>query len=291
MNRNSTLALMIISMLGLSDCNSNDDDKEHADEAVSDEVIAAQRVALETNTDGKGFGPQSPRDIDALVGDNSIIFTAQLPSEKMNLCNIHFHENAEHKGGDFTEYAGNGNGHGYDSGYKYSGTALDASELKATAEEICPSEHGALEPGATIEVHYVYSTAQVDPGPTLGSCLNDSITNPQLRVEAQVYVLVNDDEALDFASLTAHNNATGKHQALGIPADTGIPVIYAGSTTGPGYNEEGSPFQVTWSVRPQVAKVNIDTVGAWCKGNVFEEDHAHGVRNLVQNPKLLSTIQ
>ncbi len=56
------------------------------------------------------------------------------------------------------------------------------------------------------------------------------------------------------------------------------------------YNEKGSPFQVTWSVRPKVAKVNIETVGNWCKGNIFDEDHGHGVRNIVKNPKLLSKI-
>ena len=300
MRNKSTIALIILATLGLSACNSDDDktvDEQVVDEhatdehrtAVADEVIAAQRAALETNTDGKGFGPQSPRDIDDLYGESPILFTAELSSEEMNLCNIHFHENAEHKGGEFTEYAGNGDGHGYESGYQYVGSLTD-SELAATGEEICPSDHGSLMPGATIEVHYVHSTSQVDPGPTLGACLNDSISNTQLKVEAQVYVLVNDPSALDFANLTAHDKATGKHQALNIPSDTGIPIAYTGSTTGPGYNEEGSPFQVSWSVRPQVAKVNIASVGAWCKGNVFEEDHAHGVRNLVQNAKLLSTI-
>ena len=78
---------------------------------------------------------------------------------------------------------------------------------------------------------------------------------------------------------------------VNIPNNTGSAVQYSGSTTGPSYNEKGSPFQVSWSVRPKVAKVNIDTVGQWCKGNTFKEDHAHGVRNLVRNPKLLSTIK
>ena len=58
----------------------------------------------------------------------------------------------------------------------------------------------------------------------------------------------------------------------------------------PGYNESGSPFQVTWNVRPQVAKVNIQSVATWCTGNDFDEDHGHGVRNLVVNPDLLSQI-
>lgn len=261
-----------------------------SDDAVSDEVISAQRAALEASTNGKGFGPQSPRDINTTMGENSISFDTAPSADAMNLCNIHFHENAEHRGGEFTEYAGNGDGHGYHSGYKYIGELTEA-ELTSTTEDICPSAHGSLESGATIEVHYVHSTAQVNPGPTLGSCLSDSIGNPQLRVETQVYVLVNDANALDFASLTAHDKTTGKNQALNIPTNTGTPIQYSGSTTGPGYNEIGSPLQVSWSVRPEVAKVNIESVGDWCKENVFDEDHAHGVRNLVQNPNLLSTIR
>ena len=110
-------------------------------------------------------------------------------------------------------------------------------------------------------------------------------------METQVYVAVNDNNALDFTELTYHEVINGLHQAINIPDDTGDPVQYLGSTTGPGYNETGSPYQVTWSVRPKVAKVNIETVGQWCKGNIFEEDHAHGVRNLVMNADLLSNIE
>jgi len=256
---------------------------------VSDKVISEQRAKLASNTQGKGFGPQSPRDIDATSGNNPRLFSAAPASTEMNLCNIHFHKNAEHKGGEFAKYAGNGDGHGFQSGYKYSGQ-LNASELKPAEHAICPGKHGALGAGDTIEVHYVHSTAQIKPGPTLGSCLNDAIKNPQLRVETQVYVLVNDKNALDFGSLTKHEKMNGLYQALNIPNNTGIPVQYAGSTTGPDYNEKGSPFQVTWSVRPNVAKVNIDSVGNWCKGNIFNEDHAHGVRNLVINPGLISKI-
>lgn len=257
---------------------------------VSDEVIAEQRAELAENTHGKGFGPQAPRDIDSKAGNNHIAFNTAPAASQMNLCNIHFHKNAEHKGGEFTKFAGNGDGHGYLSGYAYSGQ-LTAKETQKVHNEICPSAHGSLYPGDTIEVHYVYSSAQVTPGPTLGSCLSDSIKNPQLRVEGQVYVLVNDKNALDFNALTKYGIKNGQQQALNIPTNTGTPVQYAGSTTGPGYNEKGSPFQVTWSVRPKVAKVNIKSVAQWCKGNVFKEDHAHGVRNLVTNPDLLSEIK
>lgn len=165
---------------------------------------------------------------------------------------------------------------------------------KAVGKSICTKPYpyiAHLVPGDTIEVHYVHSSAQVQPGATLKACLNESIMNPQLRVEAQVYVLVNDRKALDFADLTSVGTKDGHPQALGIPTNTGKPVEYIGSTTGPSYNEKGSPFQVSWAVRPKVQKVDIETVGKWCEGNVFKEDHAHGVRNLVKNPNLLSPIQ
>jgi hypothetical protein len=258
--------------------------------AVDDGTIAAQRSRLAHNTAGKGFGPQSPRDIDVAAGSNTVTFAVAPPAARMNLCNIHFHKNAEHKGGEFTRYAGHGDGHGTGSGYRYAGT-LSAAELRATGRKICAGGHGELVPGDTIEVHYVYSTAAVGPGPTLGACMNEATKNPQLRVEAQTYVLVNDPAALDFMRLTQVGQVNGFQQALHIPQDTGTPVQYAGSTTGPAYNEAGSPFQVSWSVRPRVAKVRIETVGTWCEGNVFKEDHAHGVRTLVVHPGLLSEIR
>lgn len=252
--------------------------------------IAEQRMNLAKNTQDKGFGPQSPRDIGQAAGTNAVAFNAAPAYTQMNLCNIHFHKNAEHKGGNFTTYAGDGDGHGYESGYQFDGK-LVAQDLKPTKHEICPSKHGSLKVGDTIEVHYVHTSAQVTPGPTLGACLSEAIKNPQLRVEAQVYVLANDKKALDFADLTAFGEKNGFQQALNIPSYTGTPVVYAGSTTGPSYNEAGSPFQVTWSVRPNVAKVDINSVGKWCEGNAFDEDHAHGVRNLVVNPALLSPIK
>jgi len=258
--------------------------------AVADSVIANQRAMLESNTAGKGYGPQSPRDIDSLEGKNDIIFGLSPASTQMNLCNIHFHKNAEHKGGEFTHFAGNGDGHGYQTGFEYTGK-FNKSELMPYEHTVGESEHGGLYPGDTIEVHYVYSTVKVTPGPTLGSCLTKENGNPQLRVETQVYVLVNDKKAQNFLYLTAVDTVNDRPQAPNIPSDTGKAVEYIGSTTGPGYNEKASPYQVTWNVRPQVVKVNIATVDEWLKDNVFEEDHAHGVRNLVTNLSLLSSIK
>ncbi len=259
-------------------------------ETVGDNVIATQRAKLADTTKGKGFGPQSPRDIGSAAGNNARTFGAAPSYKEMNLCNIHFHENAEHKGGEFSKYAGNGDGKGYGTGFVYSGK-LTSAELAPYERKVGATEHGDLAPGDTIELHYVHTTAKVSPGPTLGACLSDAIKNPQLRVETQVYVVVNDETALDFVELTKHDVVNGVHQAINIPDNTGTPVQYDGSTTGPSYNETGSPLQVSWSVRPKVAKVGISSIEAWLNDNVFDEDHAHGVRNLVINPDLLSKIQ
>lgn len=182
-----------------------------------------------------------------------------------------------------------GDGNGFQSGYLYS-EELNTSESQPVAGDVCPSDHGSLQSGDTIEIHYVYSSAQVEPGETLGSCLSESIKNPQLSVEVQVFILANDGDARDFSKRAEVTKKDDLHQALNIPGNTGTPIIYEGSTTGPGYNEASSPFQAPWGVRPDVAKVNVETVGEWCKGNVFNEDHAHGVKNLVINPDLLSPI-
>lgn len=254
-----------------------------------DKVIAEQRANLAKNTEGAGFGPQSPRDLRTEDGENPIEFSEAPDHDEMNLCNIHFHEGAEHAGGEFTKYAGHGDGEGYNTGFLYSGK-LSKAEMAPVDMDVCMGEKGGLEVGDTIELHYVHSSAQVTPGPTLGACLSESNANPQLRVEAQVYVLVNDEDALDFGDLTEVGVRNGKQQALNIPTNTGEPIEYDGSTTGPSFNEQGSPLQVSWSVRPQVAKVNIASVAKWCESNIFDEGAAHGVRNLVTNPALISDL-
>ena len=97
---------------------------------VSDSIVAEQREALDKNTQGKGFGPQSPRDIDQNYGTNLRSFGMAPSRSELNLCNIHFHKNAEHKGGEFTTYAGNGDGKGHHTGY--------LSERKLSAAQLQP---------------------------------------------------------------------------------------------------------------------------------------------------------
>jgi hypothetical protein len=236
-----------------------------------------------------GFGPQAPRDIDSKKGTNPQTFSLAPKSEKMNLCNIHFHNNAEHKARDFAIYAGEGE-HGHGGGYQCKmSKSLSKAELKAPEKDICKG----LKPGDTIEVHWVHSSCQIKPGKSLGSCLNEKCVNPDLRVETQVFTLVNDKGALNFNDFAyAGNMVNGRHQPKSLPKSTGKPVQFIGSTTGPKYTEAAcSEYQVTWSVRPKCAKLDINSLGEWCEKNVFKEDHAHGVRKLVTNPKLLSIIK
>ena len=257
-------------------------------EAVANEVIAKQRAALAAATQNLGFGPQSPRDIDAHDGANPRAFSTAPAIAKMALCDIHFHENAEHKGGEFTTFAGNGDGQGNGTGFKYNGE-LTKTETAPVGITIGKSEHGDLIPGDTIEIHFVFSTAKAKIGNGLGTCLSDSIGNPQLRVESVVAVLVSEG-GTDFQKMAHFEEINGLNQTPNLPNDLGAPVLYAGSTTGPGYNEKGSPYQVTWNVRPNVAKLDILSVDAWLKNNPFGENHAHGVRNLVKSPFLLSRV-
>jgi hypothetical protein len=101
---------------------------------------------------------------------------------------------------------------------------------------------------------------------------------------------VNNDTAADMRVLNTLDVVNGYHQAVNMPQNLGTPVSYAGSTTGPSYNEVASPFQVTWNVYPHVLRVSIASVAKWLEKNEFDEDHAHGVRNLVLDPAHLSAI-
>jgi len=235
----------------------------------------------------KGYGPQTPRDISSREGTNPRVLTAAPPAQQLNLCNLHFHSNAEHKAPGFSISAGGGE-HG---GFKCNETAaLTPAELVDPA-----NGHGAchgLKPGDTIEVHWVYSSCDVKPGKGLGACLSEQCANPQLRVEAQTFLVVNDPNAADFSKFGYNGNVVNAfYQPQSLPSTTGEPVVFQGSTTGPKFTEATcSPLQVTWSVRPMCAKVSAASLNAWCENNVFEEDHAHGVRQLVTAPELLAKI-
>ena len=228
-------------------------------------------------------GPQTPRDISNKAGTNPMRFELAPSFSKMNLCNIHFHKNAEHKGPEFSVFKGDG-----DSGGYACNATVDQSDSKM--KPVVGACKG-ISVGDTIEVHWVHTSCNINPGPTLGSCLADDCKDPVLRVETQVFLLVNDPKANDFSKFNYKEKVNGLHQAEYLPSRFGA-VQFLGSTTGPQYNNVTcSPFKVNWSVTPNCAQLDINTLHSWCANNIFKEDQAQGVRKLVVDPRFLSEIK
>jgi hypothetical protein len=256
------------------------------DVANADTVETTKTVEA-TNEAGLcgGMGPHTPRDIASVTGLNTNAFPMAPASTALNLCNIHTHTNAEHKAPGYSVFVNDTDS----GGYACNGTA------DLTEAELAPADgaYKGVKPGDTIEVHFVHTSCDIEPGEGLGSCLSDTCTDPLLRVEAQTFLVVNDGSAMDFTKMAAVGKTGGMYQPGMIPSDTGTPVVFRGSTTGPSYTQQTcSPLQVTWSVRPQCAKVDINSLHAWAEdGNVFNETKSHGVRQLVTAPELLSPIE
>ncbi len=280
------LVLITMCWALLSACAAVEQETKMANEAKASQEVVKNEMSEDLCVD---FGPQTPRDISNKVGINMADFAMAPAAEEMNLCNIHTHTNAEHKGPGFSVFVNDTDQGGY--------ACNDSANL--TAEELAEPAMNAgkfkgVKPGDTIEVHWVHTSCDIEPGEGLGSCLSDTCTDPLLRVEAQVFLVVNDPNALDFNDFAyAGNKRNNLHQALSIPSGTGEPVLFRGSTTGPSYTQSTcSPMKVTWSVRPQCARVDINSLNAWAaNGNVFNESKSHGVRQLVTAPELLSPIE
>ena len=258
-----------------------------AEDALDDR--RADNARLEELSDD-GFcvaaGPQTPRDISNVAGTNPDSFRLAPAASEMNLCNIHTHTNAEHKASGFSVSAGTGD---------YGGFKCNETEDLTEAElaDYDDMDFGKVKPGDTIEVHWVHTSCDIEPGEGLGSCLSDTCTDPLLRVEAQTFLVVNDRDALDFMEFAEVTQRGGYYQAAEIPSGSGTPVMFRGSTTGTSYNDRDvcSPLRVTWNVRPQCQKLDIASLDAWAESdNVFAETESHGVRPLVRDERLLSPI-
>ncbi len=78
MKKSILTSVSILMLLQLCACQAMDG-AHGSDGPVSDKVIAEQRMVLAQNTAGKGFGPQSPRDIDSPGGQNGRAFGVAPP--------------------------------------------------------------------------------------------------------------------------------------------------------------------------------------------------------------------
>lgn len=277
-------------MLALAACASSGSSDTDAESEAVEVVSSVEMPDAEPPGICIGYGPQTPRDITSKTGINKILFDLAPPPQTMNLCNIHAHKHAEHKGPGFSVFVNSSDQGGYACNDRDS---LTDEELRDPFEG--DSAFTGVKPGDTIEVHWVYTSCDAAPGEGLGACAPETCADPVLRVEAQTFLVVNDPNALDFNTFdtSGARGAEGYYQPQSLPDGTGEPVVFRGSTTGPSYTQSTcSPLQVTWSVRPQCARVDITSLHEWvAKGNVFNETEPHGVRQLVTAPELLSQIE
>ena len=227
-------------------------------------------------------GPQAPRDIDSRAGTNTTIFRTANKTNKMNLCDIHYHWNAEHKSKAYSTFIDV-----EDS--EHSGWAIvepaSTDPVYRAKHDISHLLHGDVHDigvivGDTIEVHFVHSSCNVkfnklDPANGLGNCSTIVCANPQLRVVAQVFKVV--DHNADITDLEHPMNHNDRR------------VVYTGSTTGAKHNNDHcSPLQVTWDVKKTYATIDAHGLAEWSHKR---EQHAHGVRELVTHDDLLSSIR
>ena len=278
------LALSLTTLLFLAACGSETEQNDQ--ETSIDSQAEATTASAESDNLCLEAGPQTPRDISNKAGLNKVSFPLAPPASELNLCNIHTHTNAEHKGPGYSVFVDSTERGGY--------ACNDTDSLTSAELAPAPGAFKGVKPGETIEVHWVHTSCDITPGEGLGSCLKDECTDPKLRVEAQVFLVVNDENALDFLDMAyGKTMVNGLHQAKMIPSDTGTPVVFRGSTTGPSYTQSKcSPAQVTWSVRPECKKLDINSLHRWAEqGNVFNEAKSHGVRQLVTAPELLAPIE
>jgi len=142
----------------LAACSSGSNDvKTDAPDIIKEvvkETVKTSGVDLCTD-----MGPQTPRDIASLSGKNLMEFAMAPASSEMNLCNIHTHTNAEHKGPGFSVFVNNTDNGGY--------ACNDSKDL--TAAELTDPANGkgafkGVKPGDTIEVHWVHTSCDITPG-------------------------------------------------------------------------------------------------------------------------------
>ena len=79
---------------------------ESGPETAASEPEASTNAAAEPGNNALcvHMGPQTPRDIASASGLNTVAFALAPEASEMNLCNIHTHTNAEHKGPGFSVF-------------------------------------------------------------------------------------------------------------------------------------------------------------------------------------------
>lgn len=153
--------------------------------------------------------------------------------------------------------------------FEHSGFGPEPAVSGDPGDPVCKS----VEVGDKLEFHWVYTNCQVPDEPIKGlaNCVCDR-EDLVLRVFTQAYVV------------SSEGVQPGQPE--------GDLVQYAGSTTGPSYNNETcSPARVNWMVNPKVLALSKDALGQWCENNPWpDEDHPHQSRILVTDAAWLSAM-
>lgn len=212
--------------------------------------------------------PQSPRDVsEGYVGtmDSRVDPLGFEVIDHLVHVNTHFHLGAEHRSeGEYDLQMPEIN-----VGWYCHDDHLTEAQLEPYEFQWCHDVHV----GETHEFHWVHSSAGVGLGPGLGGAFA-SANNPFVAVQAQVFLVVNDDD---------HVNDDLLHHTT-FSDDV---VRYLGSTTGPSYNNDVcSPYQISWHVDRTCSHISASSMDHMCK--VMLEDyameadvHPHGPRTLV----------
>lgn len=205
-----------------------------------------------------------------MSGDNETDYGEAPDLAGMNLCDVHYHRNAEHKANDYFDFIDTGDDHA-----GYACTGFIPPDPNADRGDV-----GVVE-GDTVEIHWVYtncdttSNGVVLNGTGLNACLTNTCANPRLTVVSQVFVAEERGEVRSLDSPMQHDD---------------LRVSYTGSTTGPTYsNDHCSSLQVFWDVKT-TCHYSLD-LRALERFARQKGEHAHGVRELVIDPALLSPIE
>ena len=247
-----------------------EDDDDEDDEPRPPPKLGKQTAHHAAPQTKKFLGPQTPRNVDDKAGSNDKMAPTEASGsiDTMNLCNIHYHLNSEHKSAKFSTQAVKTEGLNHGVGFQCAHTSPPTKMATDAAKFIQGSNHGYLDGakitgdeikhqvqvGDTIEVHWVFTDCNAVPGQGLGSCLaskgaTKDCANSKLRVESQVFSVV-DDEAdplrtIDFKDLSdiAHHGGgderlqtgTAMKAMWGSKLDATSVATFSGSTTGPKY--------------------------------------------------------
>jgi len=208
--------------------------------------------------------PQAPRDLSTgatgLREPKAHVMTME-QSNQLYVTNVHFHLGAEHKS-DFYNIPNASDA--YDQGrsedkirpgFMCDTSSFTSDQLKEYTFQHCED----VEVGRTYEVHYVSSSAGTKDGGLkdgLGvAAAGRGLANPMIVVKAMVYLVV-DDEAFYQDDLLSNFDTDGA-------------LMYAGSTTGPSYNNEVcSPYTITWHVSPKCTTVSASAFDKLCQDMV-----------------------